>query len=180
MKRNFAITLVALAIVAGGAVGWGITRINHHDKPSSAGTKTRDVVTTAPTRIVDYITKAHPEGVDVNKPTMVNQLTDSSPEFKQFVANTVQGMIDRHQCPTAALGLTIARYATNGYAFGAVNECGGYIAIWGVKNGTWKLLIGTQDIVHCQELHKDGVPKGLLFDGKCYNEITRKVVQYAG
>lgn len=179
MKRNLAVVLVVVAIVVGAAVGWGVTRIDHHDTPSLTADN-HGMVATGPVRIVNYITKANVEGVDVTTPSKVNQLVGSSSAFKQFVANTVQGMIDRHQCPTAALGLTIARYATNGYALGAVNECGGYIAIWGVKNGVWKQLIGTQDVVHCQELHNDAVPVGLLVDGKCYNEVNRRVVSYRG
>lgn len=175
MKRSVAAGLVVAAIVVGGGVGWGVSRINHHDK---AHKSTRNGP--APVRIINFVTKADEFGVALTKPSQVDRLTGTSPEFKQFMTTTVQKLIDTNTCPGAALEVSVSRYATSGYAIGGVNQCGGYAAIWGVKNGAWKELIGTQDIWYCAQLHSDGVPKGLISDGKCYDQATKKVIQYQG
>ena len=49
-------------------------------------------------------------------------------------------------------------YDPAGFAVGGVNDCGGYAALWGRKDGAWKELIGTQDAWLCSDLKKYGVP----------------------
>lgn len=72
-------------------------------------------------------------------------------------------------------------------ALGAVNDCGGYTAIWGDIGYGWHELIGQQYEFVCQELHDDGVPVGLVTGddtnhnvGMCLDAKTKKSIRYAG
>jgi len=60
------------------------------------------------------------------------------------------------------IGVTVDAYDPAGFARGGVNDCGGYVALWGRRDGVWKELIGTQDAWTCTDLRKFGLPPGLV------------------
>lgn len=99
-------------------------------------------------------------GVEVRKPEDAAKLTGTSAEFKAFVVKSALS-IERPDAPNCG-GITVQKYDPAGFAIGGVDECGGYAAIWGKKDGRWKELIGTQDAWSCTELHKFGVPPTIV------------------
>ena len=62
-------------------------------------------------------------------------------------------------------------------AMGAVNtrprrHCqtgGGYAAIWAVRHGAWKEVIGTQDVIACSRLQRFGIPSEIGVH-ECYED----------
>lgn len=78
--------------------------------------------------------------------------------------------------------ITLDTLRTDGFALGDVfskplKSCpdggGGYIAIWAVRKGEWKQVIGTQEAIECQRLEKYSIPAELGID-QCYegNELV--------
>jgi len=51
---------------------------------------------------------------------------------------------------------------------GGVNDCGGYEAVWGVREGTWKEAFSGQDEPDCDSLRYFAIP--VSFAGPCANE----------
>lgn len=176
MKRNIAVGLVVAAIVVGGAVGWTVSRVDRQDTVVATSSKVPAM------KIIDFRTGADKHGLEVFTTAAVSKLTGTSDAFKQFVTANIERLsaTNKTLCPNAAVGFVVNKYATSGYAMGSVADCGGYGALWGVRDGAWKELIATQDIWHCGQLHQYGVPKGLLDDPRCYDEATDKVITYAG
>lgn len=162
MKFKFASVLVmAATLIAGG---------------SSVAT----AQTASHPRIIDFRSGPAKQGLTIGRPAMVVKLKGTSPAFKRYVAAQVRLVRADRSCPTSARAITVYKYATNGYALGAVNDCGGYVALWGVRHGAWRQLIGTQDVFRCGQLHRDHVPVGLLNDGKCYIPGKAHLVTYRG
>ena len=64
---------------------------------------------------------------------------------------------------------------TDGFGLGLVNtrprrHCetgGGYVAIWAVRKGAWKEVIGTQEVVQCHRLERFDIPAEIGVD-ECY------------
>jgi len=149
--------------------------------PSPSASSDASPSASAPSvQILDFRSGADGEGIFIEQPSQVSQLEGTTAAFQAFIADGVQKLLDDGQCPDAAKGYGVDKYATNGYAIGGVNECGGYAAIWGVRNGQWQELMGTQDAYDCSELHRARVPVGLLADGKCYDASTQTVISYEG
>jgi hypothetical protein len=77
-------------------------------------------------------------------------------------------------CKTSPV-ITLDTLRTDGFALGDVatrprRGCetgGGYIAIWAVRRGAWKQVIGTQEVVQCSRLEKFDIPAELGID-QCY------------
>ena len=77
-------------------------------------------------------------------------------------------------CKTSPV-ITVDTLRTDGFALGDVatrprRGCetgGGYIAIWAVRKGAWKQVIGTQEVVDCSRLEKFDIPAELGID-QCY------------
>ena len=77
-------------------------------------------------------------------------------------------------CRTSPV-ITLDTLRTDGFALGDVatrprRGCetgGGYIAIWAVRQGAWKQVIGTQEVVQCSRLERYDIPSELGID-KCY------------
>ncbi|MXG92107.1 hypothetical protein [Nocardioides flavescens] len=65
--------------------------------------------------------------------------------------------------------ITVRGLRTDGFAYGDVSErprpgCqdgGGYVAIWAVRKGAWKQVIGTQDVPTCARLEKLDIPSDI-------------------
>lgn len=163
MKLKIATVLVALAVLIGGGAA-----------PATAQTVGHP-------RIIDFRTGPQKMGLAITRLAMVRKLVGTSPAFKRYIAQRLQELIDHHACARRIdEDITVDKYATDGYALGGVTECGGYRAIWGVRDGAWHQLIGTQDVFRCGQLHRDRVPIGLLDDGKCYVRGVNHLVQYRG
>ncbi len=72
--------------------------------------------------------------------------------------------------------MTVRSLRTDGFAIGGFGTypqpgCatgGGYAAYWAVRNGEWKLAIGTQELPFCDALEKFGFPSELGIH-KCYD-----------
>ena len=75
-----------------------------------------------------------------------------------FRATPLAMVAFHHQAPPRVIVDAVLKYDPAGFAVGGVNDCGGYAALWGRKDGAWKELIGTQDAWLCSDLKKYGVP----------------------
>ena len=77
-------------------------------------------------------------------------------------------------CKTSPV-ITLDALRTDGFALGDVatrprRNCetgGGYIAIWAIRKGAWKQVIGTQEAVECRRLEKFDIPAEIGID-QCY------------
>jgi hypothetical protein len=102
-------------------------------------------------------------------PLRANRLPGAPTEFRAFVKAQLHEMWDElgHTagCKSSPL-ITVETLRTDGFAMGGVNtvprkHCatgGGYEAIWAVRHGAWKQVIGTQDVVTCSKLEKFDIP----------------------
>lgn len=78
-------------------------------------------------------------------------------------------------CKTSPV-ITLDTLRTDGFALGDVatrprRGCetgGGYVAIWAVRRGEWKQVIGTQEAVQCSRLERFDIPAELGID-QCYD-----------
>jgi len=65
--------------------------------------------------------------------------------------------------------LTVRALRTDGFASGDVSErprpgCqdgGGYVAIWAIRKGAWKEVVGTQDVPTCARLERFDIPSDI-------------------
>jgi len=112
----------------------------------------------------------------IEKPADVEKLTGTSPEFKSFIADQVANLTPPAGANDCQVGVGVAIYDPAGFARGGVNACGGYAALWGIQDGKWKELIGTQDLWACADLRKYKVPSTIA--DTCYESM--KEVPYAG
>jgi len=111
--------------------------------------------------VVDYGTA----GVFVETSDDVDVLAGAPADFAAFVGT----LADKAQqagasCPDAAHGITVLRIRHD-FALGAVNDCGGYTALWSRVDGQWREILGTQEPWSCQDLAEHDVPQG--FAGSC-------------
>lgn len=119
---------------------------------SQAPTQTEN----ATTPVIDYSR----EGVFVEHAGDADKLTGASESFKEFVASEAERLQAANECK-AAVGVTVQKIMGD-YARGGINECGGYVAVWGVEGGEWTELFGTQSALPCADLDKKGVPRALI------------------
>jgi len=101
-------------------------------------------------------------GVTVQTAADAAKLTGTSDEFKSFVVDLATHLERPSGASDCFIGITVDAYDPSGFARGAVNDCGGYVALWGRQDGAWKELIGTQDAWSCAELKKFRVPSSLV------------------
>jgi hypothetical protein len=112
----------------------------------------------------------------IEKASDVEKLTGTSAEFKAFIADQVANLTPPAGATDCAIGVGVAVYDPSGFARGGVNACGGYAALWGIQDGKWKELIGTQDLWACADLRKYKVPSTMA--DTCYESM--KEVPYKG
>ena len=113
-------------------------------------------------------------------PLRANRLPGAPKEFRAFVKAQLHDLWDElgHTagCKSSPL-ITVNALRTDGFAMGAVNtrprrHCqtgGGYAAIWAVRHGAWKEVIGTQDVVACTRLERFGIPSEIGVH-ECYED----------
>lgn len=102
-------------------------------------------------------------GVAIKAPEDTDKLEGTSDEFKTFIKGVWQKDHDQ-DCKTAEV--TVFKYSAEGFGYGAVGGCGGYQAVWVLKDGAWKEVLATQDEWVCSDLARYDVPDG--FAGECY------------
>ena len=151
--RSAALLLVALAVVMSGT--WLAT--------STASSPP------APTQRDGTLIEYHGTESRAALPLRANRLPGAPKEFRAFVNAQLHDLWDElgHTagCKTSPL-ITVYALRTDGFAMGAVNTrprryCqtgGGYAAIWAVRHGAWKEVIGTQDVVACTRLERFDIP----------------------
>jgi hypothetical protein len=113
-------------------------------------------------------------------PLRANRLPGAPREFREFVKAQLHDLWDElgHSagCKRSPL-ITVYALRTDGFAMGAVNtrprrHCqtgGGYAAIWAVRHGVWKEVIGTQDVVACTRLERFDIPSEIGVH-ECYED----------
>ena len=108
-------------------------------------------------------------GVEVVDESDTAKLTGTTTAFRTFIANVAQKAAEEGaSCPGAAHGVTVQKYSSAGYAIGAVNDCGGYVALWAIHDDQWQEGMGTQDAWDCDTLTYLQVPRS--FAGECADE----------
>ena len=145
--------LVALALVLSGA--WLATSTAALSPPAA----NRDGT------LIDY----HGTEAKATLPLRANRLPGAPADFRAFVKAQLHELWDElgHTagCKSSPL-ITVDALRTDGFAMGAVNtrprrHCetgGGYAAIWAVRHGEWKQVIGTQDVIACSRLERFDIP----------------------
>ena len=130
--------------------------------------------------------KYHGTEAKATLPLRANRLPGAPKDFRAFVKAQLHDLWDElgHTagCKTSPL-ITVNALRTDGFAMGAVNtrprrHCqtgGGYAAIWAVRHGAWKEVIGTQDVVACSRLEKFDIPSEIGVH-ECYED--GQVVSY--
>jgi hypothetical protein len=124
--------------------------------------------------------KYHGTEAKATLPLRANRLAGAPKEFRTFVKAQLHDLWDElgHTvgCKSSPL-ITVNALRTDGFAMGAVNtrprrHCqtgGGYAAIWAVRHGAWKEVIGTQDVVACSRLERFGIPSEIGVH-ECYED----------
>jgi hypothetical protein len=119
-------------------------------------------------------------------PLRADRIPGAPAEFRTFVKGQLHALWDdlghTQACKSSPL-VTVETVRTDGFAMGAVNtrprrHCatgGGYVAIWAVRRGAWKEVIGTQDVIDCATLERFDIPSEIGVH-ECYKGI--KVVPY--
>jgi hypothetical protein len=127
-------------------------------------------------------TLIHYQGTEAKAtlPLRPNRLPGAPKEFRAFVKAELHELWDElgHTagCKSSPL-ITVDALRTDGFAMGGVNtrprqHCqtgGGYAAIWAVRQGAWKEVIGTQDVVACSRLRKFDIPSEIGVH-QCYED----------
>lgn len=128
-------------------------------------------------RLIDYAGSGS-IGVEVRDRADADELEGAPEEFKQFVASTAEGLVEKADCDAASVGVSVKTLRTDGFALGVVNDCGAYIALWAVVDGAWKEIQGTQDFWRCQILERHRVPSDVA-GADCYDAETKEIRDYS-
>ena len=120
--------------------------------------------TAAPDQVISY----SGFGVQVVDSAHTSLLRGAPEDFKAFVGRLADQLTADGQdsCPGADSGVTVKKIGGDEYALGAVNDCGGYVALWVHQGDGWQEALGTQDEWRCGDLTRTGVPAS--FAGDCY------------
>src|SRR4051794_31056455 len=151
--RATALLVVALALVLSGA--WLAT--------STASTR-------SPADRDGTLIKYHGTEARATLPLRADRLPGAPRPFRKLVKGQLHQLWDElgHTagCKSSPL-ITVDALRTDGFAMGGVNtiprrHCpdagGGYAAIWAVRHGSWKEVIGTQEVVSCRRLERFDIP----------------------
>ena len=163
----------AVVVLAVGGATLGTSRDRDRDPgPATvpAPVPTRVPVPTEPALISYESDGSGP--VEVRTAADADQLVGAPDSFKRFVVRTARRLAAGATCEGAYVGVTVRSLRTDGYAVGAVNECGGYVALWAVVDGRWKEIEGTQDLWDCAVLARYQVPSDIAGDN-CYDAGAR-------
>ena len=107
-------------------------------------------------------------GTEVRSMADARDLAGAPDSFKEFIGATAERLVADSTCEDGYVGVTVKALRTDGYAVGAVNDCGGYVALWALVDGDWKQIDDTQDLWDCTALTKHRVPSDIAGDS-CYD-----------
>jgi hypothetical protein len=109
-------------------------------------------------------------GAKATLPLRADRLPAAPRAFRKFVRSQLHQLWGElgHEpgCKSAPL-ITVHALRTDGFALGGVNtipshSCkdagGGYEAIWAIRHGAWKQVLGTQEVIACAKLERLGIP----------------------
>lgn len=172
----------ATLLVLGGCSSQGD---DHASDPASAPPTPASTPTTSspeptqepsPPRLIAY-TDGESEGTEVLTAADVDKLAGAPDSFKKFIGSTAEGLTTGADCEGGYVGVTVKTLRTDGYASGAVNECGGYVALWAIVDGDWKEIAATQDLWSCAVLAEYRVPSDIAGD-TCYDRAAQAQASY--
>ena len=162
-RRSCLLLLTALALVLSGT--WlALTPATGHESSARAGT------------LITY----HGTESKAVLPLRANRIPGAPQDFRTFVKSQLHALWDdlghTQACKKSPL-ITVYAVRTDGFGMGAVNtrprrDCetgGGYVAIWAVRHGAWKEVIGTQEVVDCARLERFDIPSEIGVD-ECYQD----------
>lgn len=97
--------------------------------------------------------------VTVTTAAQAEQLTQTPPDFRAFVAT----LVDAAKQSGCDSEFTILAFHADGYAAGQESSpaCGGAQNIWGKVGGQWTTLMAMQSVAECSLMEDNSVPKGL-------------------
>jgi len=152
--RAAALLVLALALVLSGAWLATSTASLPHHAASRDGT----------------LIKYHGTEGKATLPLRSSRLPGAPSDFRAFVKVQLHQLWDdlghTQACKRSPL-ITVEALRTDGFAIGGVNTIprrgcpdagGGYEAIWAVRAGAWKQVIGTQEVVSCRKLERYDIP----------------------
>ncbi|MBF4160059.1 hypothetical protein [Nocardioides acrostichi] len=131
---------------------------------SSPATSTSPSETAKP----EYIRYAGGEdpGPFIANSTQVAKLKGAPDDFKNFIGRVADDLQEQSSCQ-ADVGVTVFDVRSDGFASGAISDCGGYQALWAKVGQEWKEIAGTQDIWTCSLLKEYAVPSDVA-GNQCY------------
>jgi hypothetical protein len=101
------------------------------------------------------------------------KLPGAPSSFRKFartsLRSTWQDYLDGRPACKGVPTFSVRALRTDGFAYGDVSErprpgCqdgGGYVAIWAVRKGAWKEVVGTQDVPTCARLERFDIPSDI-------------------
>ena len=180
-KRTGTVALVAAAALVTVGVPAGVllssSGPNRTGTATPAGTPTAsspdptDDPTLARPKLISYDGDgSHP--TEVRTTADADKLAGAPDSFKEFIGRTAERLTTSTTCTSGYVGVTLRKLRTDGYAVGAVNDCGGYVAMWAVVDGHWKEIAATQDLWDCAVLARYQVPDAIAGDS-CYDHDVK-------
>ena len=175
----------ATLLVLGGCSSRGVDSASD---PAAAPRTSADTPTSTPTSSADPSRDparpqliAYADGDSVGHEVLTtadaNNLAHAPDSFKEFIGRTTERLTQGATCDGDYIGVTVQTLRTDGYAVGAVNQCGGYVALWAIVDGDWKEIAATQDLWSCAVLAQHRVPSDIAGD-TCYDRAARAQISY--
>jgi hypothetical protein len=109
----------------------------------------------------------------VHLPVGPEMIPGASRSFRTFARQQLRESwvrdLDHKPACKSAPTMTVRSLRTDGFALGSFGTyprpgCptgGGYVAFWAIRQGQWKLVLGTQDFPDCDRLEQVGFPSEL-------------------
>jgi len=185
MRRSTVGLLIAATIVVGAGVGFGASRVIGDDDPAPTPTQTTSATSATPDpepTLLDYSDRDGGEVV-LDDPDDLSAIADAPQDFREFTETALRELIEQNRvaCPDGEISVGVSRIMPRaGFATGAVNACGGYVAVWKRESTGWNEIIATQEAIICSDLTSAQVPADLLVDPRCYDEEAQDLVAYQG
>ncbi len=165
---RFAPFLVAAAVIVL-AVGVTLGTPQRSEPPRAPAPSPTQAPASAEPKLISYDGDGS-DRAEVRTTADANNLAGAPDSFKKFIGRTAERLTRGATCGKGYVGVTVQSLRTDGYAVGAVNECGGgHVAMWAIVAGDWKEIDATQDLWDCAVLAKYRVPSDIAGD-TCYDD----------
>ncbi|RNL79053.1 hypothetical protein [Nocardioides marmorisolisilvae] len=169
-RQNTMYGVIAAVVVAAAVIPTALIATKDDGKAAPPTGEVTPTPTPSPTPSTTIV--AFPNGgVAIKAPEDTAKLVGTSDDFKTFIKGVWQKDFDSG-CKTAEID--VMKYSSAGLGWGGVGGCGGYQAIWALKDGTWREALYTQDEWVCADLERYDVPDG--FAGDCYTPAPAPAV----